>query len=98
MKLPGYKQYPKSWIIGGFPWKLNYVRNFKFKCDRDSVGLCDPAKKEVVIKYGQGRKDLLKTFIHEIIHAFETEYDFELEHKHVYALEEAISDFLIDNL
>ncbi len=40
---------------------------------------------------------LLRTFVHECLHALEFEYNIQIRHKTVYELEEAICAFLIDN-
>lgn len=93
MKIPGPNSYAREWIIKDEHWRLKFCK----RIEKDVVGLCDPSDKTISIKRGQDKIEILKTAIHEKIHAFEEEYNFKLSHKHVYKLEEAIVDFILNN-
>ena len=96
MRLPKVKEYPRRLLIGDSHWELKFKRliiDNGTKC----VGLCDPGDQEILISQGLTSDDRLKTFIHEVLHAMEIEGDFNLDHKHVYKLEELIFSFLINN-
>lgn len=93
MKIP--KRLKKEWHVGQETYSLKYVPSVLG--EKNTLGLCDPNEKELQIKVGQTRSQLLRTFIHEIIHAIEDEYDFELDHAHVDKLERGIADFLMMN-
>lgn len=95
MKLPKVSEYPKEVFIKGSVWKLFFKRCIDN--NQDDLGLCDASEKELFIKLGQIPRERLATFIHELIHAFEEEYDFDLPHPIVYKLEKAIVAFLLDN-
>lgn len=41
---------------------------------------------------------MMKTYIHEVLHAFEEEYDIRISHKAVRQLEEAMFDFWVANM
>lgn len=62
-----------------------------------TLGLCDPSDKIIYLKTGLPYQLKLDTVLHEIIHAIEFEYDFEIEHRHVYILAEAMAKVFVDN-
>ena len=95
VKLPGLKAYKRNWLIHGESYSLEFRRTIDH--ERKTLGTCDPCDKKIVIRLGQSKRDVLTTFIHEVLHAFEYEYGFPMEHKLVYELENAIADFLINN-
>lgn len=102
MDLPGYRFYGGEWIVGENVWRVKFVRFLQ-----GNMGECDTEEKIMYITYGQPRGTLLGTFIHELIHAIEDEYDIDitkrnikLKHSHqlVEKLEEALSAFVMNNL
>lgn len=62
--------------------------------DADCLGLCDPAEQVITLKLGMSETETAKTFLHEVLHACSDEWEFDLPHKTVYALEEAIYKLL----
>lgn len=62
----------------------------------DTLGECRPNEKQIVLKVGQTPDQLLKTFIHEVFHAFKFEYPSlkKLGHREIYGLELPIYNFL----
>lgn len=96
MKLPSQRQYPKTVNVGPEVYKVKFVR--KIEGDENILGLCDPESRVISIRLRQSPEGYLKTFIHETLHAFEFEGFLEVKHKQVYALEEAIYSFLVNNL
>ena len=99
MALPGPYSYPKTLKINDEIWDVKFKRRLTQK---DDVGLCCPSDMSLYIKLGNDRNELLKIFIHEILHAIENSYDFEIVNRHdegdlVYKLEAAIYQVLIDN-
>lgn len=95
MKLPPLSKYPRLITIGGEPWRVEFVR--QIKKSRQTLGLCEFSEKTIYIRRGQSRKETFATFVHECLHALEEEYNFELKHKHIYALEQGIVELLIEN-
>lgn len=95
MRLPGRQAYPKTIIIKGKEWKIEFVK--KIGKVASDVGECDASVKVIRIKIGQSKKETFLTFIHELLHAIEDAYRFDLKHKHVYLLERAIGDVLLKN-
>lgn len=94
MRLKGSRAYAREWLIRGEIWRLQ----MKSRIDGwDSLGECCPANKTISLKTGQSRSELAKSLLHEIVHSFEEEWGFTLDHKHVYKLEEALYDFLLQN-
>lgn len=55
----------------------------------DTLGLCDFDKKIIYIKKKMGAKDTRATFWHELTHAMEAEYNFQIPHAVVHQLEVA---------
>ena len=62
--------------------------------DPECYGLCDPAEQTITLKLGMSDTEIAKTFIHEMIHAIEAEYEEPIPHRTVYALEEGIYKIL----
>lgn len=90
---------PKQLLVGDGVWTVKMVRRIGYdnKTDKETLGLCDPAESLILIKMGQGKRATFETFIHELMHALEFEYDFRMEHKLIYNLESKVAQLLIDN-
>jgi hypothetical protein len=58
--------------------------------DAECLGLCDPGTRTIFLKLNQAESEVIKTFIHEMIHALEAEYQTPIPHRIVYTLEEGI--------
>lgn len=87
---------PREIHLGDSIWKVKFVRKIPDEAE-DTLGLCDPSECTIYIKQGQSYVSRLDTLFHEIIHAIENEYEFDLDHKHVYKLGEALAKFFVDN-
>jgi hypothetical protein len=61
------------------------------------VGLCDEARREILIKSGMSSDETLKTLLHELLHAMEFEYSIKIPHEAIYQYEEALFDFFCAN-
>lgn len=72
--------------------KVNYeiVWQAKIADDDFCLGLCDPQKQIIYLKLGMSDTETIKTFLHEVLHALSAEHGFELPHRTVYALEDAV--------
>lgn len=94
--------YPKKLIIGDKTYRIRFVKRIR-ECKKpatvkgSTVGLHDPNRLEILIKLGQSKDEVLKTLIHELMHAFQVEYDINTSHKSVYQMEEALFDFICAN-
>ena len=88
------KDFPKEMWIKDSCWQVRFVRNID---ERGTLGLCDPAIKTIFIKQGQSYQERLDTYWHEVMHIFENEYGFSLNHKHVHKLGEAMARFYVEN-
>lgn len=75
-------------------YDIKFVAKFD---DLDTVGECCPESRTIRIKRGLDPQERLKTYIHEVLHSMEFEFDIKIKHKTIYALEEAIFDFFIKN-
>jgi hypothetical protein len=94
--------YPTTLKIGDRVYKIKFVKSIR-GCKRPvgkgaTIGICDPARIEILIKKGLSIDETLKTFIHEVLHAFEYEYDIKIAHIGVDKFEEAIFDFIWANI
>lgn len=92
--LKGQRAYAREWLIRGEIWRLKMVRKID---SHDSLGECRPDERLILIRQGQTRAELAQTLFHELVHSAEAEYGFDLKHSHVYKLEEAIYDLLLQN-
>ena len=98
MKLPNKKDLAKGWLINDSIWKVLFVKSIKYgNKNKGIVGITDFSSQEIHIKTNQSKTETLSTFIHEILHAMDEEYDMKLTHKQIYQLEEAIMDFMASN-
>lgn len=89
---------PKELVIGDSIWTVKSVRKIQFnERKRETIGLNDPSTQEILIKTGMSPKERLTTLIHEIIHAFEDEYDVEIGHEIIEKIEDGVAQFFIDN-
>jgi hypothetical protein len=98
MKLPSRKQLSGTWIVNGKEW----VVEFKKINLNDRYAECCEEDKTITIDKRCNRVNTVKSFIHEMLHAFEEEYGFKLSKVHrrgdnVYKLEEALFNFFTEN-
>lgn len=97
---PPIRKYPKEIVVNGNVWTIQFTRKSPDEHE-DTLGLSDPGERKNSIRLGQSRRDIFKTFIHELIHSFEAEYDFRLPHgdkSTVFPqLEDALADFWLEN-
>jgi hypothetical protein len=94
MKLPPKYKYKKSFDIKGEEWRVAFVSQIEGK---NTLGLCDPSNRIIYIRNRLGPAETFRTFLHEMIHVFESEYGITISHKDVYKLEDAIFHFLTEN-
>jgi|GEM_PF-2937288 len=85
---------PDTLCINDSLWEVFFVKGIH---GDDTAGQCDGDQKEILIDSGQSKREKAKTLIHEILHAFEYEYNIKIPHKLIYQLEEPIYRFLVDN-
>ncbi len=88
-------KYPKSLRIGDRVYRIRFVK--LIRKDKNTLGLFDPSRLEILIAKDQSPDETLKTFLHEIHHGFEFEYDIKIRHRDIYRLEEAYFDFICAN-
>lgn len=88
------REYAGIWTIRGNQWLVTFKREINGGND---VGLCIPSTKTIYLAQGLGKKETARTFWHEIVHAFEEEYGFDIPHKYVFKLELALEEFMDDN-
>lgn len=75
-------------------YEIVWVDSFE---DKDILGECRFDSKQIAIKKGQSERELIKTFIHEALHAIQFERDIKLTHKSVYQLEDGLYYILFHN-
>lgn len=91
------KDYPREVRIKDSIWDIAFVR--KIPGEPDSIlGLCDPSLNKIYVRLGQSKEQTFKTVCHELVHAAEHEYVFELPHAAVWKLEDFFFDLIKDNL
>lgn len=91
ISLPKQSQYPKAVYFGTEIYKLVFKKGF------DCYGETDWEKKTITIKAGLSPRQILSTFIHELLHVIEGEQPLKIKHSDVYSLERAILEILLDN-
>ena len=98
MNGPRQKDFRKFYLIGDYEWDLKFCRKIEDGTSAsDTMGLCDPSIKRLSILQKQSILERLTSVSHEILHAFEDEYEFEIPHHLVYKLDRAIALFILMN-
>lgn len=64
------------------------------KNDYSCMGYCDGDNKQIILKIEQSKESMIKTLIHELIHAIEFTYKTPIPHKITEMLENGIYAFL----
>jgi hypothetical protein len=99
---PRRSRFPSTLLI----FRTVYGVKFANDIEDDLLGLCDKTTNMIYIRTGQSPKERFQTLIHEVIHAFEFEYGFDITSRHidggkahavVETLEIALSSFLLQN-
>lgn len=75
-------------------YEVVWVDSFE---DGNTVGECRFDVKQIALKMNQSEKELMKTFIHEVLHAIEFERGVKIPHKTIYQLEDALFYILFHN-
>jgi len=98
MKIPRIKDYPREIHANGSLWEVRFCKKMPDSKNTDTtLGLCDPSSLVIFIKLGQGRSETLSTFVHELFHLLEFEYDIEIPHKLITKLEVPVRDLILEN-
>ena len=96
MKIPPNKsEYPQRISINKVEYTIVFVDQIE---GSDTLGLCDFERKVIFLKNKQSPKERFLTFIHEVLHAIEYEFNAGVEHELVYKLEVGIAETLIQVL
>ena len=90
------KDFPRQLEIGENIWRVRFCRTIPGEPDT-TLGLCDPSDNTIYVKLGQTPVERFKTFVHEILHAWESEFSVSIPHSVIHDLEEPIFRFLLDN-
>jgi len=96
MKVLGWADYPKAVSIRDEVYQIRMVKRIPGET-KDTFGICDDDKKIIWIRRNQSSRGLLRTFIHELLHAVEAEWSVKLRHKKINVLEVALEALLMDN-
>ena len=93
---PGARKYPDTWYVNENPWSLKFVKRIPGQPQSD-LGNCDPSDSTMRIRLKQTRREYFQTFMHEVLHAIEFEYDMKIPHNVVHDLEEPLARFIEEN-
>lgn len=99
-KGPRQKDYPKEIVVGDSIYRVRFVRaigDAPKGSEKETLGLCCPGEKEILVKQGLGALERFSTFVHELLHAVEFEYEIEIPHKLIYQLELPLTKLILDN-
>lgn len=96
------RDYPRQFYLGDTQWSVKFVRKMPpvaadTKRHR-TVGYCCFETSTVYILMGLSPFERLVTFVHELMHAFEAEFDLEIPHKLIEQLEEPFASFWHHNI
>jgi len=91
------KGYPRRVKIGDSFYRIRFVKKIQ-GTDKKYSGMFYPHTKQICILNSLSKDETLKTYLHEISHAMECEYDIKISHKAIYQYEEAIFDYIVANM
>lgn len=88
---------PRKLWVGDVEYTVKFVRKIPDP-DPKCIGLCCSSEQVIYILQGLSPKERLETFVHELLHAFEFEYEIAIPHQLIYALEKPVVNFLVENI
>ena len=62
--------------------------------DDDILGLCEPETKQILIRFNLGKREMMATFIHEVLHAIEFEHGIAIPHALISQIDTSIEQVL----
>lgn len=87
------RRIPSKVVIGDYAYEVLFIDEFKSPSTLGETRLED---KQIVLKNGQTPKELVKTYLHECLHAVSEEFDVGLTEQQILKMEEALSFILKD--
>lgn len=87
------RRIPSKVTIGDYTYEVLFIDEFKSPSTLGETRLED---KQIVLKNGQTPKELVKTYLHECLHAVSEEFDVGLTEQQILKMEEALSFILKD--
>lgn len=92
--LKGQRNFPKSIIVADREFQIKFKRKVE---GHDVLGWCH---EDGLIELEQGMPKLLlhEIFWHELLHALEYTYGFNLTHKHIYKLQKPLALLIEQNI
>jgi hypothetical protein len=93
------RDFPRTFDVGDQIWTLKFVNRVPDRAGKGRVlvGLACPMEQILYIRKELSPFDRLVVFLHEVQHALEDEYDFEIDHAVLNKLDRAQAQFLCDN-
>ena len=90
---------PSELIIGDSLWSVKYKRCIEpgTHYGKEIAGLCDPSTYEISIKRNLAPEEKLETFIHEVLHACEHEWEKDIPHELIYFIGEKLARIIFEN-
>jgi hypothetical protein len=99
-QLKGPRSYPKVILILDQEWTIKFVRRIDIAVQGGYrvMGSCDSDERNISILLGLTPYETFVTFMHEVMHAMEYEYRFEIPHAKVLdKLDMAMAQFYLAN-
>ena len=94
MKPHGARSYGDAIEVDKSIWGITFHRSIE---GAGHAGMCYPDTQRLALALGMSPFETLVTFHHELFHAFEDEYDFNVRHKSIEQLAEAMTRFTVQN-
>jgi hypothetical protein len=87
------RRIPSRVVIGNNSYEVLFIDEFTSPTTLGETRLED---KQIVLKNGQTPKELVKTYLHECLHAISEEFEVGLTEQQILKMEEAVSYVLKD--
>lgn len=82
---------PKQVRIKNALYNVVFTNTLEFKDDEFCFGACDPSTRTIFLKKHLTEQQTVSTYFHEVLHAFEFEYDVKIGHPMIEILEKCFA-------
>jgi len=89
---------PRQLLVKDQIYSVRFVKNLPDEIKGTTIGLCCAETQTIYIKQGLSKAERVSTFFHELLHAIEFEFEFDMPHKLIYRLEGPLAQVIVDNL
>ena len=86
--------------IGAHTWQVRFVSKMPSECEHEHehvYGLCDPGSQTIYVDETSAYSMRLSTFLHELMHAIESIYDVDIDHRDLNLVSDVMTQVFMHN-